>query len=179
MQLVANSRRMLLGVTLCATLVASVWASRQEGAEVQLADTVRTSSTGAAKKLPARVEPAVDFPMLALDKLARAEPEDEEIETDLFDAQSWYVPPPPPQIVKAQLPLPPPAPVAPPLPFVYMGTVEDNGRVTIYLAKGDRPYSVAVGDTIEGTYRVESLEGGQIVFTYLPMSLKQTLKAGS
>lgn len=180
MRLTDSRRRILLGAALSVTLVASVWASRQEDAEVQLADTVRTSDASAVRPLPTSIAAVSEYPVLELDKLERAEPQDDaaEIETDLFDAQSWYVPPPPPPIVKAQLPLPPQPPVAPPLPFVYMGTVEDNGRMMIYLAKGDRPYSVAVGDTIEGTYRVESMEGGQVVFIYLPMSLKQTLKAG-
>ena len=57
----------------------------------------------------------------------------------------------------------------------YMG---DNGRLIIFLTKGDRVYSVSQGEVIEGTYRVEGIVSGQLVLTYLPMNIKQTISIG-
>jgi hypothetical protein len=55
--------------------------------------------------------------------------------------------------------------------------VEGNSRI-IMLTRGDRLLTVAVGDVIENTYKVESLKGGQLTFVYLPLDIKQTLNTG-
>jgi hypothetical protein len=181
MQLTDSKRRVVLGVLLCATLAATVWVNQRADAVPQVVVMEQVERPA----VPARTSTALSddhaLPELQLETLQQRkelEETDEEVEidTDLFAAKSWYVPPPPPEMQK---PLPPPAPVAPSLPFTYMGSMEDGGHLVVYLAKGERAYSVGVGDTIEETYRVESMDGGQIVFTYLPMSIKQTLKIGS
>ncbi len=69
-----------------------------------------------------------------------------------------------------------PPPAAPPLPFAFVGMLEQSSaRPTAFLAKGEALYIVAVGDVIDGTYRVESLSPNQIVVTYLPLNQRQTL----
>lgn len=98
-----------------------------------------------------------------------------------FNVTSWYVPPPAPRVVSKPVvlaPLPPPAPVAPPLPFNYLGRFGDTASRTIILTKGDRVYTVAVGDVIENTYRVEKLSPGLVHLMYLPMNLEQVLRTG-
>ena len=113
--------------------------------------------------------------LLQLERLqiARAQPP----AAELFGVKSWYVPPPPP-------PPAPPAPVvvpvpviptAPPLPFIFMGRITEEDRVSVFLAKGDRAYIAAEGDVIEGTYKLEKIQPRQVTLRYLPLDTAQTL----
>lgn len=96
--------------------------------------------------------------------------------TDLFAGKSWYVPPPPP---KPKPPPPPPPPTAPPLPFAFMGSYQEtDGRLIIFLTKGERLYTVSPGDVIDGTYRVEDVVSGQLGLTYLPLNIRQSMSVG-
>jgi len=98
----------------------------------------------------------------------------------LFAAHSWYVaPPPPPPVAVSTAPVEPPKPVAPPLPFTYMGSyAPDGGAPVFFLTQGDRVYDVHVGDTLDGTYTVDSFNNGQLVFTYKPLNTQQQLTTG-
>ncbi|MFA5082293.1 MAG: hypothetical protein WC474_07105 [Hydrogenophilaceae bacterium] len=105
-----------------------------------------------------------------------AEPAPDAPTINLFAAKSWYVPPPPPPPPK---PLPPPPPMAPPLPFAFMGQyLEPGGRQVIFLVKGDRLYTTSPGEVIDGTYRVENIQSGQLGLIYLPLNIRQTLSVG-
>lgn len=98
--------------------------------------------------------------------------------SSLFAAHSWYVPPPPPPPVVAA-PVEPPKPVAPPLPFQYIGSYQPAGETTVFfLSNGDRVYDVHIGDTLDNTYSVDSFDNGQLSFTYKPLNTKQQLAAG-
>ena len=97
----------------------------------------------------------------------------------LFHSQSWYVAPPPPPSAPYVAPPPPPAPTAPPLPFTVMGSYAHPGDVIVYfLTRGDRVFDVHVGDTIDHTYSVDGAANGQLLFTYLPLKIQQTLAVG-
>jgi hypothetical protein len=96
----------------------------------------------------------------------------------LFSAQSWYIappaPPPAPVIVQA-----PPAPAAPPLPFAFMGSYRPEGAVpTYFLTAGDRVYDVKIGDTLDNTYSVDGVKSGQLLLTYIPLKIQQSLAVG-
>jgi hypothetical protein len=103
----------------------------------------------------------------------------------LFASHSWYTPPPPPP------PAPAPvltaaqeaalrAPVAPPLPYAFMGSYTvDGAEPVLFLTRGDRVYSVKVGDSLDETYSVDSLSNGQLVLTYKPLKIQQQLTIGS
>jgi hypothetical protein len=93
-----------------------------------------------------------------------------------FGATSWYVPPPPPPPPK---PLPPPPPTAPPLPFSYLGLYQGAPGLVIMLVKGDHIYTVAVGDVIDNTYRIDAVERGKVEITYLPLNIKQFISTGN
>jgi hypothetical protein len=100
---------------------------------------------------------------------------------DAFNITSWYVPPPAPRMTAKPVviaPPPPPAPTAPPLPFTYLGRYGDTETRTIILSKGDRVYTVAVGDVIENTYRIEKSAIGMVNLTYLPLNIEQSLRTG-
>lgn len=92
---------------------------------------------------------------------------------DLFAAVSWYVAPPPPPEP------PPPPPSAPALPFVYLGQYIEGDQQSIMLTRGARMLSVRVGEVIDKTYQVVSMQDGQLTFLYLPLNVAQSLATGT
>jgi hypothetical protein len=107
---------------------------------------------------------AIDFPERP--EAAAADPE-------LFTVQSWYVPPPPRPPAEPQ---PPPKPAAPPLPFSFLGSyTADGGPTVFYLVKGDAILDVHIGDTLDGAYTVDAVQGDQLLLTYTPLQQKQAL----
>lgn len=85
---------------------------------------------------------------------------------------------PPPIVLAPQVPLPPPKPIAPPLPFVYIGKVIEEGKLTVFVSKQQQNYLLKGGEVIEGTYRVDKVESGRLVFTYLPLETVQVMTFG-
>ncbi len=95
-----------------------------------------------------------------------------------FAPLSWLPPPKPAPVVLITPPPPPPAPVAPPLPFTFVGLLEQGMGVTqpkAFLARGDALLVVTTGDTIENNYSIDSITAQQITLTYLPLKTRQTL----
>jgi hypothetical protein len=103
----------------------------------------------------------------------------------LFAAHSWYTPPPPPPpepapVLTAAQEAALRVPVAPPLPFAYMGSYTADGSDPVFfLTQGDRVYNVRVGDTLNDIYSVDSFTNGQLVMTYKPLKIQQQLTVGS
>ncbi len=98
---------------------------------------------------------------------------------DMFKSKSWYVAPPPPPKPKYVAPPPPPPPTAPPLPYKFTGSFQEPGqKLVVYLSRGDKLYSVSAGDILEGTYKIESINAGQLVILYLPLNISQNLRIG-
>jgi hypothetical protein len=96
---------------------------------------------------------------------------------DLFEAHSWYVAPPPPP---PPPPIQPAAPTAPPFPYAFLGSYAESGNKTAYfLTRNDRVYDVTLGDTLDQVYSVDGVENGQLVFTYKPLNIRQTLSIGA
>lgn len=96
---------------------------------------------------------------------------------DAFATKTWYVPPPPPPPMAVA---PPPKPMAPPLPFQFMGRYDEPNKPTVVLlVKGDRLYTVTVGDSIDGTYRVDRVDDRVVEMIYLPLQEKQQLATGN
>ncbi|HEY8023539.1 MAG TPA: hypothetical protein VIF60_03165 [Burkholderiaceae bacterium] len=101
---------------------------------------------------------------------------------DPFAPRGWQ-PPPPPEPVKAptvaQAPVAPPPPAGPPpLPFKFMGRLDDGAdgaQQLIYLSKGEQTYIPQVGETLDSTYKVVSINAERIEFEHLPTGEKQTL----
>lgn len=117
---------------------------------------------------------AVKFAALTTDRTASST-----LAGALFHVQSWYVAPPPPPPAPPAPYVPPPPPTAPPLPFAFMGSykTEDAGS-TYYLMAGDRVFDVRVGDHVDNTYSVDGVQGGQLLLTYLPLKIQQSLAVG-
>ena len=96
---------------------------------------------------------------------------------ELFEARSWYVPPPPPPPAP---PAPPPEPVAPPLPFRFVGRLDDGGGpATYFVNNGASLLALKAGDVVDGIYRLDSVDGGHMHFIYLPLKTRQSLSIGA
>jgi hypothetical protein len=69
---------------------------------------------------------------------------------------------------------PPAKPTAPALPFQYFGKVIENGKVEVFVMRGQDLLAVSAGQNL-GDYRVDKVTERSISFTYLPLKTKQTL----
>lgn len=95
---------------------------------------------------------------------------------DAFSGRSWNPPPPPPPPAPVEAVRPPPPPSAPPLPYRFIGMLEQKSdQPAAFLAKGEALHVVKVGDVIDEAYRIESLSPAKVVITYLPLKQQQTL----
>ncbi|MDP3873585.1 MAG: hypothetical protein Q8Q80_13075 [Methyloversatilis sp.] len=104
-----------------------------------------------------------------------------EIGRDLFATYSFLPPAPSPAALAAAAARkgPPPAPVAPPLPFRYQGKLMEEGGITVFLAQGERILPARTGDLLNNQYRVESVTATAITFMFEPLKQRQTLTIGS
>lgn len=68
-----------------------------------------------------------------------------------------------------------PAPSAPPLPFRYFGKVIENGKLEVFVMRGDDVLSIAAGQKLDADYRVDRITDTAISFTYLPLKTQQTM----
>ncbi|HSY26641.1 MAG TPA: hypothetical protein VK832_03975 [Burkholderiaceae bacterium] len=100
---------------------------------------------------------------------------------DPFAPRGWKPPPPPaPAPIKSTpivaAPIAPPAPVGPPpLPFKFMGAMNDDGAQVIYLSRGDQTVIARSGENLDSSYKVLNIDSQHIEFEYLPSGEKQTL----
>ncbi len=98
----------------------------------------------------------------------------------LFETHSWLPPPPPPPPPSPPVMRAPVAPTAPPLPFAYMGSYfADGGQIVFFVTRDNRIYDLKSGDSIDDTYKFDGPSANQLVFTYKPLNLQQTLAMGS
>jgi hypothetical protein len=96
---------------------------------------------------------------------------------DLFPGQAPVAPAARPVNARVE---PPPVPVAPPLPFSYLGRMKNGERALVYLRKNGQGMVIAEsGATIDNLYRVESISDSAVDFTYLPLGTKQALNLPS
>jgi len=120
-------------------------------------------STPAVAEPAARLEARIELDLSRLENRT-----DDGAKADPF-AQKSFAPP-----AEAAPPPPPAKPAAPPLPFAYLGKVIEDGKLAVFLARGEESLSVKAGDTV-GEYRVDAVTENEIRFTYLPLKTKQSL----
>lgn len=86
----------------------------------------------------------------------------------LFVAQEWLPPPPKPQ--------PPPPPQAPPVPYTYVGSMEDmpDGH-TVILMQQKKVLMPKVGAQVNAQWRLDKEDAQSVYFTYLPLEQAVTL----
>ena len=170
-----QQRNMVLGLALAATLGLVAWVeSREEAADEDMTLTrpeVSSRPVRAAKVgEDVRAEATINWPLL---EGREPLPDARKQSGGLFKPHSWYVPPTPPP---PPPPAPPPKPVAPPVPFVYMGKLEDAPQGTLFLlSANNKVYTAAVGDTLEKAWRLEGEDANTLKFTHLPLGLPQIM----
>lgn len=98
---------------------------------------------------------------------------------NLFAAQSWYVPPPPAPLMVTAPPPPPTPPSAPPLPFKFIGKLDDRQQLQVFLLRGEQVLVVREGDLIDKTYKVQRIDAERMTLVYLPLDIAQSLAVGS
>ena len=173
MAIPAKQRWIIYCIALALTLIAVRWAGGQDSAEPKVAGPSRAGEAARpAREAPAPAATTEGVPELRLDRLGTRSPSTPA--GDPFQARSW-APPPEPEAMRP----PPPPPQAPPLPFAYMGKMVDGTTTIVFLANEDRNFIARVGETLDGTYRVERIADNELVVTYLPLKIKQTLPFGS
>jgi len=162
-------RHIVMGLALVLTVAASVldWPWQQEQ------DSGSTASDRAAQRKPSATTAAEPRPS-ASDVATHAQTPTsagerlQHSKANPFAVHSWL-----PPVVRVKAP-PPPPPRAPPLPFAYIGKMQDGAAVTAFVSQGGRNHVLHSGDTLSG-YRVESITPTDMTFVYLPLNEKQRL----
>ncbi|MCL2876154.1 MAG: hypothetical protein FWF12_07680 [Betaproteobacteria bacterium] len=162
-----TSRGILLFLALAATLAAVYFAPATENVVVDAV--VRP----AAADSTARVDNGVRVTAQAI--ALRSRDEADGGDPRLFSAQSWDPPPPlvqeeEPQVIAEVLP-----PQAPPAPVQLLGRYEEGGKTVMFALLNGDGIVLRPGENINAEWRVDSIEAGQVVLTYLPLEQKQSL----
>jgi hypothetical protein len=163
-----HKRLSILGVLLLLVIGAAVRLSFMDSAGAMVIEPVERIAVPAMPTTSTANNIKTTGEGLRLDRLSRSSADVGD--ANPFAPKSWYIPPPPPPPQKIA------APTAPPLPFTFVGKMEDeNGNWTIYLAKGSIPFVLKKGDTFDNSYRLEDLRDGSLIIQYLPLKTDQVL----
>ena len=87
---------------------------------------------------------------------------------DLFGSESWL--PPAPKMVIA----PPAPPLPPPMSYRFAGRVLQDGKLQVFVSRGDIPIAVKAGDNLDG-YVVESVTASAIALVYPPLGHREII----
>jgi len=167
----ARSRSTGLLLGLAFTLAATWYAAGIEAPEDDLL--AETHTPARAARTPVTT-PKTD--PLGAGAPADGAPRMEAAAGNLFAVRSWRPPEPPPSVAVQA-----PPPSAPPLPYRYVGRMEEGGAVVVFLAEGAadaRPRLVRQGDQWPN-YRVDEITPQGMRLTYLPLNETQRLLFGS
>jgi hypothetical protein len=173
MKIGARQRWFVLLTLLMLALSAAAWV--REGGKAADADVPETTSRQArtAYAAPARTGQSAD--RVHLEKLRGRAAAD--YADDAFAPRSWRKPAPKaPAAANAVVVAPPP--VAPPLPFAYMGKLLSEDLRAVFLTQGERTLIVHEGDEIDAIYRVDKLSDAGLTLTHLPTGIQQNLLIG-
>ncbi len=132
----------------------------------------RDPASGEALSQPRNAQQGVDVPRSRLAELPERAGMGES-GPDLFGPRSWTPAAP------AAKPQPAVAPALPPLPFRYAGMVAQGGSAQLLLARDNRVFPAIQGETLDGSYRVESVSAEEIILIYLPLNVRQSVPVNS
>lgn len=171
--LTATQRRIGLGCALLFAIVMTVIGDDKsmpgdptvrrppEAADASSADARdKASRAGAAPQKSDRIE------LAKLDRVAPAAGG-----VDVFAPKSWAGP----RVSRAPVQVEAAPPVAPPLPFQFVGRIRGREGPTILLSRDAESFSVKAGEPIDENYRLESISGETLTIVYLPLGERQIL----
>lgn len=164
-----NVRLIVLLAALAATL-AAVWWVEERASEDEVASPVASVRRAAPPVGPTQPPITRQTPASTAGLTGDREVRFQALGPDLFPVHSWQPPPPPPPE-----PPPPPPPTAPPLPFQFLGSWQEGGEEVYFLAQGQQMHTLKRGDSV-GPWRLEETAPGRLVFTYVPMNERRTLR---
>lgn len=160
-------RHIVLGAVAALTFGAVLWVNSNDEQQVEVAEPVSHIRPKNLTDVIAPTIPAKDFMSAKTGNRSSVTA----VVDKGFAVKTWHVAPPQdkPEIVQ---------PVAPPLPFTFVGKFDDAGSYTVFIEKAGRNFIVKEGDLIDGVYRVDAIKPTEMVFTYIPMNESQTLVIG-
>lgn len=159
-------RSVVLGVALAATLAASWWAIRTDDPTPVASSREAAGARGRAEvRAPAPAAAPVSADALRVQREPWPAWADK-----LFDPLPVSSPVAPLPAPSAQ-----PAAGAPPVPFRYVGEIQDGGGRAVILTEGDEVHIVRVRQRIGDRYRVERVSSTEVELTYLPLMQRQVI----
>jgi len=168
----ATLRKAVLGLALLATVALSfldgpLLAPPSDGLPV------RKLSDGRPPAQPAAAGPGALVPAMAATATARNTREAYgHADADLFAVRNWQ------PVAPAPAPLVAAAPVAPPLPFRYLGKMLNDGQVMAFVAQDSRTLLLRQGDVV-ANYQVVDITTDHMTLLYVPLNQTQQLPFGS
>lgn len=162
------SRVQIYGLLCAVVLIA--WAGAREPAS---SAAIATSSGSRANVSLQQAIPA----SRSIPTLLPAELERPALEPANRDPFAALAPPPPTVVIQKQVPVaPPPAPSPPPLNLRFTGrmTAPDGSQV-IFVAFGDTPMSLSLGQTLPNGYRVHAIHERNVELHYQPLNFTARL----
>jgi hypothetical protein len=170
------SSRPLVWVVLLVTLALVYWQWSQEDNTVPSEDILAKPAT--SLRSPAN-EAVTDQPLVRAEEpasVAMSADKSSEVATyftralpvkkashALFAAHEWLPPPPKPQ--------PPPPPQAPPLPYAYVGSMQDVGEGDIVILLQQKKLLLPnIGSQVSPQWRLDREDAQALYFTYLPLN---------
>jgi hypothetical protein len=176
MNLSSRQRWIVLGGLLTATLAAAGWLSEDKDAPEVVAPAAKAPQADSRRVAAQQQSVQVNLDKLKSRSVGEAQRDPFSTPAPKPKKQPAKAPSPPPVVVAA--PPPPPAPTAPPLPFVYMGKLQNGADTMVFLIQGERNLVVKEGEVIDSTYRVERVTSTEITLVYLPLEQRQVLALG-
>lgn len=154
-----------------AVFIVAYWLNNAVASEVAVVEAVSRGS--GTQRLPPQSSPPVkdQFSMFQTRERTMISSLNER---DVFLSHSWLPPQPPPP--PPPPPAPPVKPVAPPLPFSFLGTLDEKGMARrVFLTLGEQLIIVKSSDVMEGRYRIDQITDSSVELTYLPLNQKQII----
>jgi len=179
-----DKRKKLLATGLALTLLATLYAYFDEVKEQQEFETVevndrpvRTIASASQGKQHGQARYGERFLQAAEQDIFQAGQPVAAPEVQNVDMPAVAPPMPALQQMTAAV-VEPAAPVAPPLPFTYIGKYIEDGQLNIFLGYRGANLVVKAGDVIQQTYKVESIKPPLMTLRYMPMDVPQNLQIG-
>jgi hypothetical protein len=173
-----TQRRVMPVLALAATLLAVYFAPAKDDAVVQVVE--RSAVSDAAPRpvpmaVPAQPESRRSAGGASEVLGLRSRDDLDGDDSNLFASLSWE--PPPATRVEAPPPAAsePVAPRAPPAPLQLLGRYQEGDRTAMFATFNGDSVVLWPGENINPEWRVDAIEAGQVVLTYLPLGQKQSL----